>query len=46
MKTVGKTYMACAGLKSVEIEYNKDDSEKRNETEVAIGVSFDFIESI
>jgi hypothetical protein len=38
--------MACSGLKSVEIEYNKDDSEKRNETEVAIGVAFEFMESI
>jgi hypothetical protein len=38
--------MACAGLKSVEIEYNKDEKERRNETEVAIGISFDFLEAI
>lgn len=38
--------MACAGLKSVEIEYNKEDKEKRNETEVALGIAYDFLESI
>ncbi|CAD8076669.1 unnamed protein product [Paramecium sonneborni] len=48
IETVGKTYMACSGLKSTEIENNKDglNQQKKNETAIAIELSLDFLKAI
>jgi hypothetical protein len=39
--------MACSGLKSTEIENNKDglNSQKKNETAIALELSLDFLKA-
>ncbi|CAD8146214.1 unnamed protein product [Paramecium pentaurelia] len=48
IETVGKTYMACSGLKSTEIENNKDglNQQKKNETAIALELSLDFLKAV
>ena len=46
IETVGKTYMACSGLKSLELENNKDGLSSKNETEIGLDISFEFLKSI
>ncbi|CAD8142901.1 unnamed protein product [Paramecium octaurelia] len=48
IETVGKTYMACSGLKSTEIENNKDglNQQKKNETALALELSLDFLKAV
>jgi len=38
--------MACSGLKSLELENKKDGFTARNETEIALDISFEFFKSI
>jgi hypothetical protein len=40
--------MACSGLKSTEIENNKDglNQQKKNETAIALELSMDFLKAI